>query len=198
MVARTPSLRRQSRGVVMIITLIALVLVLIGATALVRSMRASSLVAGNIAIKRDLLNQAERGMAAAMTALQSGALATESTRNSNLVSANYSATQLSSNAEGIPVVLVKDSAFTAAGFTGADISDSTAGVEIRYVIDRQCTASGDYDPGACEFQMNPGDKGGSHHLKKPGGGQIAIYRISVRVKDTRRNTQSFSQAFASR
>lgn len=198
MASRSLRSRRHSSGVVMIITLIALVLVLIGATALVRSMRASSMVAGNLAIKRDLMNQAERGMAAAMTALQSGALSTETARTSNLLSANYSATQLEPNAEGIPNALVKDSVFTAAGFTGADISDSSTGLEIRYLIDRQCTASGDYDPGACEFQITKGDKNGSEFLKKPGGGQIAIYRISVRVKDTRRNTQSFSQAFVSR
>lgn len=194
--ARTP--RRAARGVVMIVTLLALVLILVGATALVRSMRGASLLAGHFAVKRDLLNQAERGMAAALTALNSGALSTSATREADLVAANYSASSLATNAEGIPNVLVKDSDYTSAGFTLADIADSSTGIEIRYVIDRQCTAAGAYSSASCEFLATTGDRGGSDFLKKPGGESRAIYRISVRVKDTRRDSQAFSQAFATR
>ena len=55
---RSPA-RRQA-GVVMIITLIALVALLAASIALVRSFDSSMLQAGGLAFKRDLVNQGER------------------------------------------------------------------------------------------------------------------------------------------
>lgn len=180
----------------MVVTLLALVLLLVGAVALVRSMSASTLISGHLAIKRDLQNQAERGLATAVAQLRSGSLAGEAAREANLAGANYSAAALASNAEGIPNVLIQDSTFTNANYAAGDITDADTGIEVRWVIDRQCTAAGAFSNARCQFAYADADKGGSDFLRKPGGEARAVYRITVRVKDTRRNTLSYVQAFA--
>ncbi len=58
-----PNLRRQ-RGATLIIALISLVILSIGALALMRSTSTSLFMAGNLAFKRDVANQAERAIAA--------------------------------------------------------------------------------------------------------------------------------------
>jgi type IV pilus assembly protein PilX len=181
---------RTQRGVIMIIALIALAVLMIGGVALVRSFDTSMLMAGNLAFKRDLVNQGERGVAQAVTLMSTGALASEGTRQANAVASNYSAIALTSNARGLPTVLFNDTAFAAA-YTGADITDN--GVTIRYVIDRQCSTTGAFSADACVTTATASDKGGSSWLKKAGGGMRPVYRISVRVTGPR-NTQTFLQS----
>jgi Tfp pilus assembly protein PilX len=187
------TLRRGQRGVIMIITLIALVILMIGGVALVKSFDTSLLLSGNLAFKRDLVNQGERGMAAAITRLTSSTLASEGTRQNNAVGSNYSAIVLTTDSRsGIPNALLSDSAFTLAGFTAAaDITDGP--VTIRYVIDRQCSAVGAYDASTCNSVTGvASDTSGSNFLKKAGGGTRPVYRISVRVTGPR-NTQAYLQ-----
>jgi len=180
----------------MIIALIALVVLLIGGVALVRSLRTSSLLSGNLAVKRDLLNQGERGFSAAVTALSSGALNTETIRSSDLKSANYVSYQLASNSQGIPLVLVNDSTYSSLGLSLTDITDSSTGITIRYVIDRQCASTGAFSTSTCLYTTSTADSSGSGHLLKPGGESRPAYRITVRVTDTHRNTQTFAQMIA--
>jgi len=186
----------RQRGVVLIITLVALLVLMIGGVALVRSMDTSSLLSGNLAFKRDLVNHGERGMAQALTLLRTGALSTDTSRQTLQAASNYSPTVFASNARGIPDVLIDPAAFTAAGLTGADITDAGAGVTVRYVIDRQCVAGTTvFDANSCLVSATKGDKGGSAHLgsKKPGGDLRPVFRISVRVTGPR-GTQSFLQS----
>jgi type IV pilus assembly protein PilX len=184
---RLPRRRAQS-GVIMVITLICLVLMLIASMALTRSSTNSLLQAGNFAFKRDLLNQAERGFAQAVKNLNSAAV------TANLPGINYSATQLTSNAQGIPNVLINDSTFTASGMTGSDITDSSAGITIRTVIDRQCSAVGEFSSTTCVPYVVPISSAlsGTARLKQVKGENQATYRISVRVKGPR-NTEVFQQ-----
>lgn len=182
---------RQS-GVVMVLTLICLALMMIAAVALTRSSTNMLLQAGNFAFKRDLLNQGERGMAQALYTLQTGALASETSRAANNGSNNYSATQLSSNAQGIPLVLVNDSTFTSAGMQASDIADNDAGITIRTVVDRQCAATGAYTSTNCASLMDDTNMAGTARLQRVKGGGRATYRITVRVTGPR-NTQAFQQ-----
>ncbi|MFX6258783.1 hypothetical protein ABTF80_22260, partial [Acinetobacter baumannii] len=77
---------------VLVFALITLVIMLIGAVAISRSMNSGQIGIGNISFKRDMTNQGERAVQAAMTALRpGGALASAVTRQGNLASANYSA-----------------------------------------------------------------------------------------------------------
>ena len=114
---------RACRGIALPFTLIALVVLLLAGVGLIRAMDVGLLQAGNLAFRRDLANQAERGIAQAVTLLNSGALATESAREAHSLANNYSATRLATNAQGIPTLLTSDAAFTAAAYTGADITE---------------------------------------------------------------------------
>ena len=70
---RTPRTGASSeRGVVLLFSLIALVVLLIAAVALMRSFNTSLFTSGNIAFKRDLQNQGERAVDKVLTAFRSG------------------------------------------------------------------------------------------------------------------------------
>lgn len=187
--------RSAQQGVVLIISLIGLVVLMLGGVALIRSMDTSVFMAGNLAFKRDLVNQGERGMARAIVALRSGALALEATREANLAASNYSARMLTTDALGVPEVLVDNTKFGASGMAAADVTDAAAGVTIRYVIDRQCSVTGAFDPDKCMVAAGPEDKGGSNFLKKPPAEAKPVYRISVRVSGPR-GTQAYLQTTA--
>ena len=71
------------RGTVLLLTLIVLVVLLLGGVALVRSFDTSLLTAGNIAFKRDLVNQGERVVPRVLQLFQTGALNTADARQNN-------------------------------------------------------------------------------------------------------------------
>ena len=194
-----PCLSRRApqtqRGIVMVIVLIALLILMIGGIALIRSADTSMLTAGNLAFKRDMVNQGERGIAKVVDALTSatGSLSSESTRQTNVLGSNYSAIVLASDARGVPLVLVDSAAFTSAGMSAAaDLVDTTSGVTIRFVIDRQCTTTGAFDAATCMTSPTASDKAGTSWIKRAGGENRPIYRISVRVIGPRR-TEAYLQ-----
>lgn len=183
---------RRQGGVIMIITLIALVILMIGGVALVRSFDTSMLLSGNLAFKRDLVNQGERGIARAIALLSSGgALGLEGTRQANALGSNYSAVALAADAHGVPLVLLNNDAT----YTAPDLTD--AAIKIRYVIDRQCAIAGPFSSDNCTTIATDSDKGGSSWLKKAGGGTRPVYRISVRVTGPR-NTETYLQSTLAR
>lgn len=186
----------------MIITLIVLVLLMVGGVALMRSSDANAALAGQLAFRRDLKNQGERGLAWALAQLSSGTLASSANRQVNQGSANYSATRLDTNTQGLPSLLLADDAsFAAAGMSASALSDTTAGVTVRTVIDRLCSAAGAAtDTGCVRMPMSCGAKGGQDQSRM--GGQVisctgTAYRISVRV-DGPRATQAFFQSVVAR
>lgn len=183
-------------GIIVVFTLLAVVLLLIASVALVRSFDTSLNLAGNMAFKRDLVNQSERAIAKAIAVVSiGGVLASDTTRQTNSLTNNYFATTLGSEAHGIPTVLIDDSAWTTAGLTAtADIVDTTSSVKVRYVIDRLClsgtVASSTVN---CAISALGADKGGTIWIKRAGGSSLPVYRISVRVTGPR-NTQTYVQA----
>jgi Tfp pilus assembly protein PilX len=187
----------RPRGIVLPFTLVALVVVLLGGLALIRAMDVSLLQAGNLAFRRDLANQAERGFAQAQTLLSSGALAAEATREAHSLANNYSASRLATNAQGIPSVLVNDSAFTAAGYSAGDLSDSSTGVTVRWVIDRQCVATGSALSTNCATSARTTDSAADDRYKLVNAETQPVYRISVRATGPR-NTQAFFQSTVAR
>lgn len=190
--------RRPESGFILLFTLVALVVVLVAGLSLIKAMDVSLLQAGNLGFRRDLVNQAERGMAQAMARFGSaGALATEALRNANAPTVNYSASRLATNAQGIPTLLLSDAAFTAAGMTGADLTDSRSGVTVRIVIDRQCTAVGDIAGNACALATSEGDRSADDRYRQVRGEVQPIYRISVRATGPR-NTQAYFQSTVAR
>jgi type IV pilus assembly protein PilX len=201
---RTAPLRRH-RGVVMLFVLIALVVLLIGAAALVRSFNTSLVTAGNIGFKRDLVNQAERAVPTVMTLVQTGALSSATARANNLQAQNYSASILATNDSGIPNALLTDTAFAAVGATANDITVADQQVRVRYLVDRLCsTAGAESVIGATKCALAdggapPGGSGSNLIRSEDSAGGSAgavqaqvVYRLSIRV-DGPRGTQAFFQ-----
>jgi len=197
----------RERGVVLLFCLIILVVLLAGGVAVMRSMDTSLFGAGNLAFKRDLVNQGELAIAKAMREFQTGgALVASGATSSSVPAANYSAIQLTANAKGIPEVLLKKTTLTGPDVvgntfapTGTPISGN-GGVTVRYVIDRMCNATGAFSTigkSGCVYTPSTTETlgGDQSQLSTPGPSipSPPIYRVSVRV-DGPRDTQVFLQA----
>lgn len=196
--------RAGQRGVVVVFALIALVVMLIGAVAMMRSMNTSQFTIGNLGFKRDLTNQSELALQRILNDFRTGSLSTPLSRESNLVASNYSATLLASNPQGIPLVLLGGTGggFTGVGSTANDVTGA-GGVTLRYVIDRMSTATGPCGPSTCVLatQSVPGGSfsewNNAQNNNGVGGVGAAppqpIYRLTVQATGPR-GTQSYYQS----
>jgi len=190
-----PGRRHGQRGVVMLFGLIALLIMLIGTVAMMRSMNTSLFNAGNMGFKRDLTNQGERAVATVLALLQSGALGTEASRQASVTARNYSATMLASNAQGVPNALVNDTTFAAVASASNDITVVDQGITLRYVIDRLCVNTGAASATHCTMSDNGQSNGCSSNPCDDLSDAIpqqAVYRLSVRVTGPRK-TEAFFQ-----
>jgi hypothetical protein len=187
---------------VLLFGMIALVVLLVGTAALVRSMNTSVFTAGNYGFKRDLTNQGERAVAAVLDVVQTGALSTAAAREASDPARNYSAQLLATNPQGIPLALLSDAQFAGVGVAANDISISDMGITIRYVVDRVSAAPGPAAP-ANSMMAGPGAPAGSSASElanamdssSAGAGAVpqqVVYRVSIRVEGPRR-TQSYYQ-----
>jgi len=197
----------RQRGAVLIISLIVLMVLMLAGVALVRSTDTALFQSGNLAFQRDLANQSERVIPVVRTLLQTGPLATSASRAANMPAANYSASVLPSNAQGIPNALIDNTVFASLSMTATNdiaLTDPTTNVawgNIRYVIDRQCTQAGDETTlgNLCAAATSPSTGCTSDNLQTCAlgvPGQI-VYRVSVRVTGPR-NTLAFFQTSVTR
>lgn len=210
LVSTTGKRPRRQRGVVLLFSMIALVIMLIAAVALMRSFSTTLFGAGNIAFKRDMRYQSERAVQQVLSQFDTGgALGTSALRANNVPLSNYSAQILPANAKGIPNALQSNATFAAAGFTGADLASTDGSVKIRYVLDRLCVSANDetdLGPGGCTLPPEPVPSGTSlTNLRSaeraslatggnpPPNPQGVMYRLTVKVTGPR-NTQSFFQS----
>lgn len=197
----------RQRGVVLLFSLIALVVMLIVAAGLVRSFNSSLFSAGNLGFKRDLQNQSERAVDKVLAEFRgTGSLSTPTLRKNLLKTSNYSASMLTTNAQGVPDALQNDTTFTAVGVTSNDISVPEMNVALRYVVDRLCATDGDettLGPDVCRLSDNAvpagTDEGNWQGPERTINGKAGavprsvVYRLSIRVTGPR-NTQSFFQS----
>lgn len=183
----------RQRGVVLIFTLIVLVILTIGAVALLRSMDTSLFSAGNLAFRRDLVNQGEQALANVMTEFQAGgALVSASITDADQIPLNYSSVILPSNPQGVPNALTDDPTFVTVGVATNDITGATGDVKIRYVIDRLCSATGVALSNLCVQSTalpTGGTANGTQAVTPP---SATVYRLTVRVSGVR-STQVFLQ-----
>jgi type IV pilus assembly protein PilX len=202
--APTTHARAQQRGVVMLFGLLALVIMMIGAVAMIRSMNTQLFNAGNLGFKRDLTNQGERATRLVLDALGGvGALSKEATRQEHLKANNYSATLLKNNDQGLPEALIDNTKFAEVGVSSKDITDDAQGITVRYVLDRLCANTGPADPSRCTMNTaGPPEGASATELENPmfaSGGNagavapLVVYRLSIRVTGPR-NTQAFFQS----
>ena len=201
MKARPPARPRRQRGVVLIFTLIVLLILTIGAVALMRSMQNSLSSAGNLAFRRDLVNQGEQAVSTVLTEFQAGGiLSSSAVTNSDLISANYKSTILPANNQGVPSILFNDTNFPTVGSVANDINVTNDFVTIRYVIDRLCNPPGGVPTssgGAATSALCVQSSAGSQDVDARRGQGVpaptaTVYRLSVRVTGPR-NTQIFLQ-----
>ena len=203
------------RGVVLLFSLIALVIMLIAAVALVRSFNTSLFSAGNIGFKRDMRNQSEMAVSTTLGYFRAGGLLNTSANRANTPAigsntVNYSATMLPTNAQGVPNALALSDGAFAAAYNAPDLQspDPSGSVKVRYVIDRLCASAGDESTlgaASCVLADNPTAPGSSllnlQSAERAGltpGSAAAVpkgvvYRLSMRVTGPR-NTQSFFQS----
>jgi type IV pilus assembly protein PilX len=180
----------RQRGVVLIFSLIVLLILAIGAVALLRSVNTSLLSGGNLAFHRDLVNQAEQAVSVVLTNFKAGGPPADTTANAQ--GANYVATTLPTNAQGVPLVLLDNAAFAAVA-TAPDLVGRTPDVTIRYVIDRLCAAGTVIATSPTCVQSTGLPTGGTANRNTAVSPPSAtVYRLSVRV-DGPRNTQAFLQ-----
>ena len=181
----------RERGVVLIFTLIILLILMISAVALVRSMHTSLFSAGNMSFRRDLVNQGEQAVSNVMTAFKTGAFSTSASTQADNAALNYSSTALATNAQGVPNALFNQTAFNAVGLAANDITGATPDVKIRYVIDRLCSVTGPSFGTQC-VQSSAAPTGGKAPNNAPPAPSATVYRLSVRV-DGARSTEIFLQ-----
>ncbi len=200
--ARASRPRGAERGVIMVIALITLAIMMIGAVAAMRSMNASLTMAGNLGLKRDMANQAERAIRSAMSALNTSSVDLTASQTS----LNYSAAMLSTSVEAIPTVLLGTAPSTVGGYgaasnvidlttatssSGGSTAPTAANMKLYYVVDRLCQSAGAMSSDTCltSSSLTQGGKkvGGLTEEPKP------VYRVTVRV-DGPRDAQSFYQA----
>ncbi|MCE4552830.1 hypothetical protein [Pelomonas cellulosilytica] len=179
----------------LIFALITLVILMIGAVAISRSLSSSQFTLGNIGFKRDITNQGERALQEAMNAVRAGGLlATETVRNDNVMAANYSATLLPTNAQGIPIALMTDAEFAKVA-SASDRKVADMGVTIRYVIDRMATTTGPCTPGTCVMANQQVFGGASNEPTKPSPPAQAIFRMTLKVTGPRNTVSYFQSTF---
>lgn len=196
MTGSNPISSRRQRGVVLIFSLIVLLILAIGAVALLRSADSSLTSAGNLAFHRDLVNQAEQAVSTVMTQFKTSAPPLGGNTTVSVPAANYSAVTLATNAQGVPTALLDNTAFAAVGTAANDIvPNANSQISIRYVIDRLCSAS----PvtvvasiNSCVQSTGLPTGGTANRNTAVAPPSATIYRISVRV-DGPRNTQAFLQ-----
>jgi type IV pilus assembly protein PilX len=187
-------MRLLQQGVVLPITLIALLILLIASVALIRSTETNLMISGNMAFRRDLVNQAERALPKVETIFESGALSNFQTREADVKTSNYFSTRQASNASGIPNQLLNSTTFDAQ-FAGNNIVDNTTQITIRYLIDRMCLEPGPVTTSNCTRTTQNTDTGGDATnlgLEKANGSDTPIYRLSIRATGPR-NTEAFFQ-----
>lgn len=214
--SRRTSQQRPSRqrGVVLLFALIALLILMIGAVALVRSFNTSLFMAGNIGFKRDLQNRNDFVTTQVLASLAAGgALSDRTFRGASQPGLNYSAKLLSVDKQGIPDVLTRNDRVDQApgNFTptGADITpnnDNT--VRIAYVIDRLCASAGDekvLGPSQCATLKSVAQGAGLQQERNSDTSSalatntissapiFVLYRVSARITGPR-NTVSFFQS----
>ena len=176
--------RSRQRGVVLIFTLIILLILTIGAVALMRSMNTSLFNAGNLAFRRDLVNQGELALTKVMTQFTTGTLNSSGSTLADNAALNYYSTMLPTNNKGVPnLLLVSNPANQVAGVSG---------VTIAYVIDRLCQNPGPTIGSQC-VQASAAPLGGTANgTKAVSPPSATVYRLSVRVSGAR-STQVFLQ-----
>ena len=194
----------KQSGVVLFISLIALVAMTLAAIALVRSVDTGNLVAGNLTFKQGATAASDEASERAITAL--ALIADQAASFSDNIATGYYATSqtnldMTGNKNIVTMARVDWDNNNCDGTTqSACIAASTQialgnGYSARYIIHRLCAAAGDPGTTSCATYVPPATAalGGAKGALQQGGGKltsppVTYYRITTRVSGPRSTT----------
>ncbi|QIL78595.1 hypothetical protein G7047_00665 [Diaphorobacter sp. HDW4A] len=182
--------RNSERGAALVLALVVLLVLILGGLAVMRSMNTALTTSGNLAFRRDLVNQAEQAVAKAVAStFPKGSAAI----GNAILNVNYSPVTLATNDQGIPLALVDDSVFATVGVASNDLTGATSDVKIRYVIERLCNVPTALASATNCIVFERPPTGGSAHLSNNAEPEVQpVFRVSARVLGPR-NTKVFIQ-----
>jgi len=181
----SPALRSTQRGMVStLIALIVLVVSLMAAIALMRSVDTSTNIAGSLTFRQGVLQEAERAYIDATSNIDWS----EPNSDSNQTTVGYYALPLTADTArpDLPAMLTAGN--------GIALSADSTNNSVQYVVERMCRAAGAVTaancvvPGAASLG---GQTGGNSADQKPPS-PTAAYRLTVRV-DGPRGTVAYVQ-----
>lgn len=192
----------RSRGSVLAVVLVVLVVMMLGGVSLLRSVDTSALLSGNLAFKRDSVNRTSIGLNEAFKVMQEPDFLTYQDNSAGCTSEqgcdktdewikrNYSPRLLETDASGVPTIIKDKAKFDAKFKTIKPVIQD--GQEVRFLIERMCSDYGPSDEKKCSVSDRY-ELGGSYRQDKPGSISLPLYRITIR-SDGVRNTQTYVQA----
>lgn len=199
---------------VLIFTLVILILMIIGGTALIRSMGSTNLIAGNMAFQQSAVHSADTGVETALTWLE-GNNAISGVLFNHLSPFGYRASSAPLAADQTGEKFWNDSLLGGVCYLpvsgGVCSADQTvvdpAGNNVAFMIQRLCSGQGDPTSVNCEVvagtnsSSGTGSSGnnegaGEDLISSTGVNTSVYYRITVRVTGPR-STTSFIQSIVS-
>jgi Tfp pilus assembly protein PilX len=190
---------RQQHGVVLIVTLIALVAMTLAGLALVRSVDTSSLIAGNLAFKQSASISSDSGVEAAMAWL---GLNQDDLTQDRAGQGYYATSQDELDLTGNTTPGTGDNLDWGNKNAVVRLAQDAVGNQVSYVIHRMCSNPGKLNGATCateSIDMDGKSLGSSRQMLtyQPGSWDDAAnrgyYRITVRVEGPRSNV-SYTQA----
>jgi len=184
----TVTCRSRQRGVVMFIALIALVMMTLTGIALLRTVDAGTLVAGNMAMKTSAMRLGDTGLQAAANWLYNANATNPASLAAN-GSAGYSASGLNDDQMNCAST-TWTACWEALSGLYAPVSVTSGipnGYAVQYIIQRMCDAFG-----RCAQSPQMYDPTNRDNRQRLMGGGATYYRITVRVSGPR-NTVSLLQ-----
>jgi type IV pilus assembly protein PilX len=184
--------RSRQRGMVStLISIIVLVVSLMAAVALMRSVDTSNTIAGSLTFRQGVAQEAERAYAAVKTGINFN----EPASDSNQTGGYYASPQTPDTTRpDLPAILTANKIDTS---TVGQLPALATGNTVSYVVERLCPAAGPASPTACVVPGASLSGGSVSNQTKDNGppfnsGAYAAFRLTVRV-DGPKGTRGYVQ-----
>ncbi len=181
--------RAHERGVVVIVTLLAILFMALSASALVRSIDTLTAVDGNLGFMQASLLCADEAIENAIAALfERRSISDQSLDDPS--NGYYASRQAGENSRGVPLALQGGAQFGA----GTATLDPGGNIVLRYVIERMCVAPGPAVPDNCSLvpvAEPPLIVPGETRVDPP---VVPFFRVTIRIDGPAHATQ-FVQAW---
>jgi len=167
--------RASQHGLVVLIALVTVLAMALSAVALVRTVDATTRVAGNLGFTDAAVAAADSAIEQAVDALFERSLIAAPTLD-DLPHGYVAVHQPGESARGVPNALVSLGAYPPA----APVIDAGNGNQVRYLIERMCTASGPPTDDACS-QVGASDLAPAMSATLTAEVRVPLFRETIRV-----------------